>query len=119
CHGHTCALRRRRSVRRHGRRPVTSSPAAAPTRPPSPRSPALWRPCWTSPGTAWPSPGPGLARRDRRVAARNRATAQPRWPRPEPDGEPQPAAGEGEQEQLAAVIPLAVFDAREEAKKWW
>ena len=25
----------------------------------------------------------------------------------------------GEQDELAAVIPLAVFDAREEAKKWW
>ena len=32
-----------------------------------------------------------------------------------------PAAGQGSrpQEELAAVVPLAVFDAREEAKKWW
>ena len=64
-------------------------------------------------------PGPG--KRDRRVAARTRATAAPSWPRPADDGEPRPAAGQGEQEQdeLAAVIPLAIFDAREEAKKWW
>ncbi|MGP0027456.1 MAG: Mu transposase C-terminal domain-containing protein, partial [Streptosporangiaceae bacterium] len=62
---------------------------------------------------------PGPATRDRRVAARTRATAQPGWPRPAGDGEPRPAAGEGEQDELAAVIPLAIFDAREEAKKWW
>jgi transposase InsO family protein len=70
----------------------------------------------------------GLAKRDRRVAARTRATAQPRWPRPEDSGDPRPAAAgdepeqeepEQEQDALAAVIPLAVFDAREEAKKWW
>jgi putative transposase len=62
-------------------------------------------------------PGPG--KRDRRVAARTRATAAPSWPRPADDGEPRPAASEGEQDELAAVIPLAIFDAREEAKKWW
>jgi hypothetical protein len=62
---------------------------------------------------------PGPAKRDRRVAARTRATAQPSWPRPAQDQEPEPAAGEGEQDELAAVIPLAIFDAREEAKKWW
>ena len=62
---------------------------------------------------------PGPATRDRRVAARTRATAQPSWPRPAEDGEPRPAAGGGEQDELAAVIPLAIFDAREEAKKWW
>ena len=56
CPGHTCAMRRRRSVRRHGRRPVTSWPAAAPITLPSPRSPALWRPCWTRPGMARRSP---------------------------------------------------------------
>jgi putative transposase len=62
----------------------------------------------------------GPARRDRRVAARTRATARPGWPRPADDGEPGPAAGEGEEHHdLAAVIPLAIFDAREEAKKWW
>lgn len=64
-------------------------------------------------------PGPG--KRDRRVAGRTRATAAPSWPRPAQDREPSPAAGQDEQEQdeLAAVIPLAIFDAREEAKKWW
>jgi putative transposase len=69
-------------------------------------------------------PGRKSAAKDRRVAARTRATAQPSWPRPE-DGEPRPAATEGEQDEpgrqdeLTAVIPLPVFDAREEAKKWW
>jgi hypothetical protein len=62
---------------------------------------------------------PGPAKRDRRVAARTRATAAPSWPRPADDGGPRPAASQGEQDELAAVIPLAVFDAREEAKKWW
>jgi putative transposase len=65
----------------------------------------------------------GPAKRDRRVAARTRATAQPRVPRPAEDGESRPAAAGDEQEReqdgLVAVIPLAVFDAREEAKKWW
>ncbi|MGO9725712.1 MAG: Mu transposase C-terminal domain-containing protein [Streptosporangiaceae bacterium] len=66
-------------------------------------------------------PGRKPAAKDRRVAARTRATAQPSWPRPAEDGEPRPAAAGSDQEQdeLAAVIPLPVFDAREEAKKWW
>ncbi|HEX5298477.1 MAG TPA: Mu transposase C-terminal domain-containing protein [Streptosporangiaceae bacterium] len=66
-------------------------------------------------------PGRTAAAKDRRVAARTRATAQPSWPRPPRDGEPRPAAAGSEQEQdePAAVIPLPVFDAREEAKKWW
>jgi putative transposase len=62
------------------------------------------------------------------VAARTRATAPSAWP--EPDRAPQPpteaeATGqqpepEQEQEQsLADVVPLAVFDARKEAKNWW
>ena len=67
------------------------------------------------------SPGRKPAAKDRRVAARTRATAQPSWPRPAGDGELRPAAAVSEQEQdeLATVIPLPVFDAREEAKKWW
>jgi putative transposase len=64
-------------------------------------------------------PGRKPAAKDRRVAARTRATAQPSWPRPPGDGEPRPAAAGSEQDDLAAVIPLPVFDAREEAKKWW
>ncbi len=66
-------------------------------------------------------PGRKPAAKDRRVAARTRATAQPSWPRPADGGEPRPADGGSEQEQdeLAAVIPLPIFDAREEAKKWW
>ena len=63
--------------------------------------------------------GPRPVKRDGRVAARTRATARPSWPRPGQDQDPGLPAGEGEQDELAAVIPLAVFDAREEAKKWW
>ena len=62
---------------------------------------------------------PGASKRDRRIAARTLATAAPGWPRPAQDQESEPVASEGEQDELAAVIPLAVFDAREEAKKWW
>jgi putative transposase len=62
-------------------------------------------------------PGRKPAPKDRRVAARTRATAQPAWPRPEspalagPAGEPAGAP--------ADVMPLPVFDAREEARRWW
>jgi hypothetical protein len=66
--------------------------------------------------------------RDRRVAARTKATAKPAWPRPEAhvpaaasedtveSAEPASAPPE---EKLADVVPLAVFDAKEEASKWW
>ena len=70
-----------------------------------------------------PAPKPAKTKRDRRVAARTRATTEPAWPRPVDDPEPgsveDDAGGGGEDDVLAAVIPLAVFDAREEAKKWW
>lgn len=65
---------------------------------------------------------PDRSRRERKVAARTRATAQPSWPRPavEPDSPAVPAdedaAGEDE---LAEVIRLEIFDARKEAQKWW
>ncbi len=72
-------------------------------------------------------PGRKPAARDRRVAARTMATAQPAWPRPEPPAAPSgrgPAAapaGPADQpaDKLAGVVPLAVFDAREEARRWW
>ncbi|MFJ9855519.1 Mu transposase C-terminal domain-containing protein [Streptomyces sp. NPDC101150] len=61
-----------------------------------------------------------------KVAARTRATAQPAWPRPGPaepaatqaacDG---PEPDEDADEPIADVVPLKVFDARKEAKKWW
>ena len=76
-----------------------------------------------------PEPTPAKAaktaatKRDRRVAARTRATAEASWPRPVEDPAPEPAessdADGAQKDGLAAVIPLAIFDAREEAKKWW
>ncbi|GLW12625.1 hypothetical protein Misp01_77530 [Microtetraspora sp. NBRC 13810] len=60
--------------------------------------------------------------KDRKVRARTRATAEPSWPRPEPpparDSSP-PDPSEDDDEPLAEVIPLGVFDAHEEAKRWW
>ncbi len=60
-------------------------------------------------------------KRDRRVAARTRATSQSAWPRPAEAPAPEPDSGAGADtcEDLAPVIPLAIFDAREEAKRWW
>jgi len=65
---------------------------------------------------------------DRRVAARSRATTDPAWPRPGPPP-PEPVAGVDDAEDgavvgadsagLAEVVPLGIFDAGEEAKKWW
>ena len=72
-------------------------------------------------------PGRKPAAKDRKVAARTRATAQPAWPRPESPAAPSgsgPAAtpaGPADQpaDKAADVVPLAVFDAREEARRWW
>lgn len=72
------------------------------------------------------------ARRQRRVAARTRATSSREYPRPDPaqpDGkEPAGTAsaavgvtGEdpGPDDSAAVVVPLGVFDAHEEASRWW
>jgi putative transposase len=73
------------------------------------------------------------SKRDRRVAARTRATSEPAWPRPvqtppaatDPTpADPTAMDTDGPDEhvvplRLAPVIPLGIFDAREEAKKWW
>lgn len=64
----------------------------------------------------------GRDRRERKVAARTRATAQPSWPRPayEPDSSAGPADENATgEEELADIIPLEIFDARKEAEKWW
>ncbi|MEV8310724.1 Mu transposase C-terminal domain-containing protein [Streptomyces flavidovirens] len=66
-------------------------------------------------------------RRDRKAAARTRATSTAAWPRPEPPGHEEPPPDETapgseeaeETEKLAKVVPLGIFDAREEAKRWW
>ncbi len=65
------------------------------------------------------------AKRDRRVAARTRATAStPAWPRPADSAPADEPADEQDSDQpagaeLAPVIPLGVFDAQAEAEKWW
>ncbi|WP_371537236.1 Mu transposase C-terminal domain-containing protein [Streptomyces sp. NBC_00466] len=66
-------------------------------------------------------------RRDRKAAARTRATSTAAWPRPEPPRREQQPPDETahdsdeaeETEELAKVVPLGIFDAREEAKRWW
>jgi hypothetical protein len=63
----------------------------------------------------------GRRRKDRKVAARNRSTSAPSWPRPapaDPAEEPPPETEESE-EGLADVVPLGIFDARKEAETWW
>jgi hypothetical protein len=65
------------------------------------------------------------SKREQRVVARTEATAAPAWPRPDPPAT-QPdhhdaatADGDTEAGPLAEVVPLRVFDAREEASRWW
>lgn len=61
-------------------------------------------------------------RRASRAAARTRAAAEPAWPRPAAPSPPHTPATEGDfedDEAVADVVPLRVFDARKEAKKWW
>src|SRR5260370_11986626 len=71
-------------------------------------------------------PGRKPAPQDRPVAARTRATAQPAWPRPQPPAAPAGRGPEGAAaarpagqpgDKLADVVPLPVFDAREEAPR--
>lgn len=61
-------------------------------------------------------------RKDQRVAGRARAVsaAERSLPRPSPQPAP-PWDGDDDEgsDQLAQVIPLGIFDAHEEAKKWW
>jgi putative transposase len=67
-------------------------------------------------------------RRAQRVAGRTRAMTGATGPRPapQPGDEPntdtplaQPAAEVEDQEPIADVVPLPVFNAREEAARWW
>jgi hypothetical protein len=63
------------------------------------------------------------ARKDQKVAGRDRAVSSARGALPQPRSQPAPAwddaADDEDAGQLAQVIPLGIFDAREEAKKWW
>ncbi|WP_063741780.1 hypothetical protein [Streptomyces zinciresistens] len=64
------------------------------------------------------------SRRSERAAARTRAAAEPSWPRPASPSGPVPPQAEAAEEEVddgeavADVVPLRVFDARKEAKKW-
>lgn len=74
-----------------------------------------------------PARGRRSRRRGPKVAARTQATSDPAWPRPEPPPLPpaepsSPAEDDAEHEEddtVAEVVPLKVFDARKEARKWW
>ncbi|MGK5628907.1 hypothetical protein [Streptomyces sp. URMC 123] len=77
--------------------------------------------------SAKPARGRRSWRRGPKIAARTQATRQPAWPRPEPPPplpvEPTSPAGTEEEAEdddaVAEVVPLKVFDARKEARKWW
>jgi putative transposase len=81
-----------------------------------------------------PATRPKPATRTERVAGRTRATAGPSGPRPAPDPADDspadtdidpvvnPPVGDDHdpaQDALADVVPLPIFNAREEAAKWW
>jgi Mu transposase, C-terminal len=62
----------------------------------------------------------GLSRRDRRVAARTKASPPARiQPRPAPAGGEQDQDSDSRQENIAAVIPMPFFDPFAEADKRW
>jgi transposase InsO family protein len=89
-----------------------------------------------TPGKSTKRRGRKQTAKDRRVAARTKATAQSPKPTPTPET-PSPAAvaaddhgpeddstgatleNEENTESTAEVIPLRIFDAHEEAKRWW
>jgi putative transposase len=61
---------------------------------------------------------PRRSAKDRRVAARTKATAPATWPEPSTGDEPRSSQPEPGQ-PLADVVPLGVFDARKEARRRW
>jgi hypothetical protein len=70
--------------------------------------------------------GPGrgnAARQDQKVAGRDRAVSAAGCAVPEPQSQPALARDDADEDEdagrLAQVIPLGIFDAREEARKWW
>jgi transposase InsO family protein len=71
-----------------------------------------------------PERGDRPSKKDKRVAGRDRAMSSVERPLPPPT-EPPPERSadldtdEEDGDRLAEVIPLGIFDAREEAKKWW
>jgi putative transposase len=69
--------------------------------------------------------GPGRdkpTKKDRKIVGRARAVSAAERPQPASQPPPPPAWDDAEEEdgdQLAQVIPLGIFDAHEEAKRWW
>ncbi|MFB7084788.1 integrase [Streptomyces sp. NPDC056296] len=62
------------------------------------------------------------SRRAERAAARTRAASDPSWPRlapPSASAQVEEPEDETDDEAVADVVPLRVFDARKESKKWW
>jgi len=74
-----------------------------------------------------PTPVPGDAgtlKRGRRAAARTRATSTSAWPHPPTPAESLAAAADIDADlkvrhSSAQIIPLPIFDAHAESKKWW
>ena len=65
---------------------------------------------------------PKMSKRDRRVAARTKATAPaaaPQEPVPDEPGPPSPDEDGNRDEPLAKVIPMPAFDPFAEADKRW
>lgn len=62
-------------------------------------------------------------KKDRKVAGRARAVSAAERPSPKPPPQSPPTWDDTEDDedtgQVAEVIPLGIFDAHEEAKKWW
>jgi hypothetical protein len=83
----------------------------------------LLRKAYQGPPAAAEETGRKPSRKDRRVAARTAATAQPAWPRPEPQqppGSPRDEHGTDTDNQAdESLADVEVFDARKEAEKWW
>jgi hypothetical protein len=127
--GWIAAVRRHLRTARHrwanspGTTPAASSPGAAPT-PATEGEIAQAAVALLDRAADGPEDKPAkpsrASRRDRKVAARTRTTAEPSWPRPdEPAEEPAAELVETDEDELADVIPLEIFDARKEAERWW
>jgi hypothetical protein len=75
----------------------------------------------TPAGNLQPGASKRASRRGRRVAARTRATtpAQPAPESADPSSPVPVSDNDADDAAIAEVVPLPVFDAREEAARWW